>query len=142
VNCRQTTVPCFLFLSYLLAPLTLRHSGFRRYVSQKFLACFSHAFTLVSRLAYSSTLNMDAMYFSETSVDFQRTTRLYILEGSALHNHRCENLKPYFDKYTSIIHFYFLGYNAVQSVKISTGYTAMYSRRYNSLRTSYPTNLC
>jgi hypothetical protein len=29
---------------------------------------------------------------SETSVDFQRTTRHYISEDSTLHNHRCENL--------------------------------------------------
>jgi hypothetical protein len=32
-------------------------------------------------------------YSSETSVDFQRTTRRYIPEGRTLHKHRCENLK-------------------------------------------------
>jgi hypothetical protein len=32
---------------------------------------------------------------SETSVDTQRTTRLYIPEDGTLHNHRCENLKSY-----------------------------------------------
>jgi hypothetical protein len=32
---------------------------------------------------------------SETSVDFQRTTRRYIPEDSTLHNYRCENLKSY-----------------------------------------------
>jgi hypothetical protein len=32
---------------------------------------------------------------SETSVHFQRTTRLYIPEDSTLHNHRCEDLKSY-----------------------------------------------
>jgi hypothetical protein len=31
---------------------------------------------------------------SETSVDFQRTTR-YIPEHRNLHNHRCENIKSY-----------------------------------------------
>jgi hypothetical protein len=36
------------------------------------------AFTLVSCSAYSSTLKIEAICFSETSVDFQRTTRQYI----------------------------------------------------------------
>jgi hypothetical protein len=46
-------------------------------------------------LAYSSTFKMDAICSSETSVDFQRTTRRYIPEDGTLHNHRCENLKSY-----------------------------------------------
>jgi hypothetical protein len=50
---------------------------------------------MVSWLAYSSALKMEAMFLSETSVDFQRTTRSYITEYSTLHNHRCENLKSY-----------------------------------------------
>jgi hypothetical protein len=53
------------------------------------------AFTLVSCSAYSSTLKMEAMCSSETSVDFQRTTRRYIPEDSTLHNNRCENLTFY-----------------------------------------------
>jgi hypothetical protein len=36
------------------------------------------AFMLVSCLAYSSILKMEAKYSSETSVDFQGTTRCYI----------------------------------------------------------------
>jgi hypothetical protein len=52
-------------------------------------------FMLVSCLAYSSTLKMEARCFSETSVDFQRTTRRYIPEDRTLHNHRCENLRAY-----------------------------------------------
>jgi hypothetical protein len=43
------------------------------------------AFTLVSCSAYSSTLKMEAIYFSETSVDFQRTTRRYIPQDGTLH---------------------------------------------------------
>jgi hypothetical protein len=43
-------------------------------------------------LADSSTLKMEVTYSSETSVDFQRTTRRYIPEERTLHNHRCENL--------------------------------------------------
>jgi hypothetical protein len=34
-------------------------------------------------------------YSSETSADFQRTTRRCIPEHSTLHKHRCENLKSY-----------------------------------------------
>jgi hypothetical protein len=41
-------------------------------------------------------MKMEAICSSETSVDFQRTTRRYITEDSTLHNHRCENLKSYF----------------------------------------------
>jgi hypothetical protein len=42
--------------------------------------CLPPTFTLVSCLAYSSTLKMEAICSSETSNDFQRTTRRYILE--------------------------------------------------------------
>jgi hypothetical protein len=38
---------------------------------------------------------MEATCTYETTVDFQRTTRPYIPEDRTLHNHRCENLKPY-----------------------------------------------
>jgi hypothetical protein len=40
---------------------------------------------------YSSTLKMEAICSSETSVDSQRTKRRYIPEDSTLHNRRCEN---------------------------------------------------
>jgi hypothetical protein len=43
-------------------------------------------FILVSCLGYSSTLEMEATCFSETSVDFEWTTRRYIPEGRTLHN--------------------------------------------------------
>jgi hypothetical protein len=36
---------------------------------------------------------METTCFSETAVDFQRTTQRYIPEDTNLHNHRCENLK-------------------------------------------------
>jgi hypothetical protein len=41
----------------------------------------------------SSTLKMEAICSSETSVQTQRTTRRHIPEDYTLHNHRCENLK-------------------------------------------------
>jgi hypothetical protein len=37
---------------------------------------------------------MEATFSSETSVDFQWTTRLYILEDRTLHNHRSEYRVP------------------------------------------------
>jgi hypothetical protein len=37
-------------------------------------------FMLVPYLAYSLTLKMETTYFSETSVDFQQTTWLYVPE--------------------------------------------------------------
>jgi hypothetical protein len=58
-------------------------------------ALFATCFTLVSYLAYFSILTMEVTYSSETSVDFQRTTRLYIPEDVTLHNHRSKNLKSY-----------------------------------------------
>jgi hypothetical protein len=42
-----------------------------------------------------STLKIEAICSSKTSVDFQRTTQRYIPKQSNLHNHRCENLRPY-----------------------------------------------
>jgi hypothetical protein len=44
-------------------------------------------------------LHFQALCSSETSVDFQRTTRRYIPEDSALNNRRCETLKSYVNKY-------------------------------------------
>jgi hypothetical protein len=49
-----------------------------------FTSYIASAFTQVSCLAYS-TMKMEAICSSETSVDFQRTTRRYIPEDSTLH---------------------------------------------------------
>jgi hypothetical protein len=38
-------------------------------------------------------LKIEAIYCSETSVDFHWTTRRYIPEDRTLHNHLCKNLK-------------------------------------------------
>jgi hypothetical protein len=53
------------------------------------LLCLPPAFMLVSCMAYSSTLKIEVICSSETSVDFQRTTRRYIPEGSTLHYTFC-----------------------------------------------------
>jgi hypothetical protein len=51
-------------------------------------------FTLVSCLAYSSTLNMEASCSSEMSVEFQRTNGVV---SQKTDNHRCENAESYTD---------------------------------------------
>jgi hypothetical protein len=51
-----------------------------------------HAEQLVSCLAYSSTLKMEAILSSETSVEFYQTARRYASKDRSLHSHRCENL--------------------------------------------------
>jgi hypothetical protein len=40
-------------------------------------------------------LNKEAICSSETSFDFQRSTRRYIPEDCTVHNHRCENIRFY-----------------------------------------------
>jgi hypothetical protein len=67
------------------------------------LLSLSHAFTLVS-WSTCSTLKMEAIWPSETSVDFQWTTRCYTPECSTFHSHCCDNLKSY----TMICMFVFL----------------------------------
>jgi hypothetical protein len=48
------------------------------------MALLATWFTLFSCLAYSSTLNMEAICFSETSADFQQATWRYIPEDGTL----------------------------------------------------------
>jgi hypothetical protein len=66
--------------------------------NKKFLArwslYWSPVFTLACCLAYS-TLEMEVICSSKTSVDFQRVIRHFIPEDSTLHNHQCANLKSY-----------------------------------------------
>jgi hypothetical protein len=45
---------------------------------------------------YSSTLKIEAVCSSETSVDFKRTTRPYIPEERTVHNHGYENHRFYY----------------------------------------------
>jgi hypothetical protein len=64
-------------------------------ISSQLIIRLAPAFTLLPCSPYS-TLKMEAVFSSETSVDFQQTRRPYIIENSTLHNHRCEDLKSYF----------------------------------------------
>jgi hypothetical protein len=49
---------------------------------------------------------MERICSSETTVEFQRTTRRYIPEDSTLHNHRCENLKSNIYKFIAFTQIY------------------------------------
>jgi hypothetical protein len=53
----------------------------------------SACFILVSALTYSSTLRMEAIRSSETSVYIYQKIRCYISEDRVLHSRQCENLK-------------------------------------------------
>jgi hypothetical protein len=64
-------------------------------VIAKQLRLLAACFMRVSCLAYSSTLKMEATFFSEASVNFQWTTRCYITEGRTVDKHPCESLKSH-----------------------------------------------
>jgi hypothetical protein len=55
--------------------------------------CLLPASCVVSCLAHSSTLKMEATCSSETLIDFQRTARRPTPEDRTLHGYSCENLK-------------------------------------------------
>jgi hypothetical protein len=65
------------------------------WIQERNQALLSALFMPVSCLAYASILKMEAICFSETSVDFQQTTRRCIPKDITLHNDRCENLSSY-----------------------------------------------
>jgi hypothetical protein len=60
--------------------------------------CLPPAFMLVPCSAYFSTLKMEAICSSETSVEFQRTTGRYIPENGTLHNYCSDKIKSYINK--------------------------------------------
>jgi hypothetical protein len=55
--------------------------------------CLPIAFALISCWLIFSTVKMEAICSSETSVGFQRTTRRYIPDDITIRIYRCENLK-------------------------------------------------
>jgi hypothetical protein len=80
-----------LFLAIITSQPQLTAQSFRQ---SKHITCMKQtegraplagSFMPVSCLPYSSTLKMEAVCSSETSVDFQRTTRRYIPEYSTRH---------------------------------------------------------
>jgi hypothetical protein len=62
-----------------------------QYEAEMGVACFK----LVTCLVYSSTMKMEAICSSDTSVDCHLTTRCYTAGDRIDRNHRCEKLKFY-----------------------------------------------
>jgi hypothetical protein len=93
-----------IYSQRLKKTLTVEEISRARNQRESLMLCLPPAFTLVSCSAYSSTLKKEAICSSETSVDFQRTTRLYIPEDSTLHTHRSEDLKSYIESRPYIVH--------------------------------------
>jgi hypothetical protein len=72
-----------------------------------------------------STLKMEAICSSETSIVTQRTTRRHIPENDTLHNHSCKNLKSYM----FITHF-------VWTIHANTFYSNLNHSSVNAWRSS------
>jgi hypothetical protein len=89
IACRS---PCKCVLLLPNCKLERQPTFRKKKPASKQVTTLSPAFTLVSCSAYSSTLKMETICSSETSVDFQWTTRHYIPDDSAFCNHRCEKL--------------------------------------------------
>jgi hypothetical protein len=72
---------CFHLWGWRIRQASSQHEA----SNMKIFACmFYTCFTVVSCLTYSSTLKIEATCSSETSVDFQLTTRCYIPEDRTL----------------------------------------------------------
>jgi hypothetical protein len=69
--------------------IILRSTQALRLCEVLLVSCFTLASYLIS---YFSTLKVETIYFSETSVHFHRTTWRCIPEYRTLHRHRCKNL--------------------------------------------------
>jgi hypothetical protein len=72
-----------------------RHNALDLYSGGAWFESRPPACLLVFAELISSTLKMEAICSSETSVETQRNTRCHIPEDDTLHNHRHENLKSY-----------------------------------------------
>jgi hypothetical protein len=83
---------------YILCEPTYRRNLSLPSSGQKSLLPSAHT---SSPLSDFSTLKMEAIRFSETSVHI-RPTRRYIPEDGIFHSHRCENVKSYIIKYVLI----------------------------------------
>jgi hypothetical protein len=81
--------PCINMFAFRLV---YEHQKYAQNRSWALLATF---FILVSCLAYSTTLKMDASRSSTSLVDFQQTAWCYIPEGRTIHNHCCKTSNSY-----------------------------------------------
>jgi hypothetical protein len=101
----QKDIPLILFVADIIHKSYVKCLEYKEIREKKLLKCtffwditpYTLCFHAVSSLAYS-ILKMEAKCYSETSVDFQRTTRRYMLEDNTVRNYSCENLKYYTGK--------------------------------------------
>jgi hypothetical protein len=82
------------FVNYVKLPVVLKNIIFWDMTPCSPLS-LPPAFLLVLAEVISSTLKMEAICPSETSVAIQQITLRHIAEGDTLHNHRGVNLKSY-----------------------------------------------
>jgi hypothetical protein len=110
---------CSLLKAKRLFGRTCRLNFKGRRLSQARYQHEATCFIALSILAYSSTLKMEAIYYPERSVDFQRITRCYIPEERTLDNHRCENGKSYTPTFEAVL--YNLRYPQSRKINQSKG---------------------
>lgn len=60
-----------------------------QYAGSKAMFCAA-SLMLAAGLIHSSTMKMEAIYYSETSADFYRTTRRYMSEDRAIQTLECK----------------------------------------------------
>jgi hypothetical protein len=75
-------------------PLTFCFLYIHQFSSWQFILLATYLFAGLAEI-FSSTLKMEAICSSTTSVASQQTTRHHIPEDDTLHNHGCVNLKSY-----------------------------------------------
>jgi hypothetical protein len=74
----------FFHLNYCLTGCDIMWQA----ISLQFVSCL----LLIACLAYCSTLKMESVFSSETSLNFYRTTRRHVPWDGTLHSYRCESL--------------------------------------------------
>jgi hypothetical protein len=82
----------------------LVHNSSYTFSKNQQLSRWQGAYLLVLTEIISSTLKMEAIFSSETSVATEQITRRQIPEDDTLHNHRCESLKSYVEVYFVTMH--------------------------------------
>jgi hypothetical protein len=92
-KCIITVVEMYGFMMSMLFWVLTPHENFPRNKPNNKLALLVTCLILVSCLACSSTLNTEAIRFSEMWVEFYQTTRCHNPDVHTIHSHSFQNLK-------------------------------------------------
>jgi hypothetical protein len=106
VTLQELMMICAASFTSVLCKLSVHDYWSKKQITQTNYAArgwLATCFMLVSCLADSLTSKMEVTCSSETSLEFQRTTQHYFPDHRTLHNHRCENLKPYVCAYMLLV---------------------------------------